>query len=337
MHLETRLLNIRVQKWIVGVAIMLFILKLVAYFLTRSVAILTDALESTVNVFASFIGLYSLHVSAKPSDDNHPYGHGKAEFISAGIEGTLIVIAGLVIIYESVYNFIYPKPLKQLDFGILLVAVSALVNFLTGHLAVRIGKKNNSLALIASGKHLKSDTYSSIGIIVGLGLIYFTGIIMLDSVIAIIFGAIIIITGYRIMRTSIAGIMDEADEQLLSKMIAMLNKHRKENWVDLHKLRVIKFGSIIHVDCHLTVPWYFNVNQAHEEVEALTALTKKEFGEAVEFFVHSDGCLYSQCALCFKHDCPVRRHEFVKRLEWRMENVLTDKKHEPEEVMSYEL
>jgi cation diffusion facilitator family transporter len=326
--LDNRLLNLRIQKWIVAVAVLLFIIKLVAYFLTSSVSILTDALESTVNVFASVIGLYSLHVSAKPRDENHPYGHGKAEFISAGIEGTLIVLAGIVIIYQSVYNYMHPKALQKLDYGILLVAFSALINFVTGHIAVRIGKKNNSLALIASGKHLKSDTYSSLGIIVGLLLIYFTEIIVLDSVIAIIFGAIIIITGYRITRTSIAGIMDEADEQLLSKMVDMLNRNRKENWVDLHKLRVIKFGSIMHVDCHLTVPWYFNVNQAHDEVEALTHLTKEEFGEAVEFFVHSDGCLYSQCPLCFKHDCPVRKHEFVKRLEWEMNNILTDKKHE---------
>jgi cation diffusion facilitator family transporter len=312
----------------VAVAILLFIIKLIAYFLTYSVSILTDALESTVNVFASVIGLYSLYLSAKPRDENHPYGHGKAEFISAGIEGTLIVFAGLVIIYQSVYNYMYPQPLKKLDYGILLVAFSALINYVTGYIAVRIGKKNNSLALIASGKHLKSDTYSSLGIIIGLILIYFTKIVELDSVIALLFGALIIITGYKITRTSIAGIMDEADEDLLSKMVDMLNRHRKENWVDLHKLRVIKFGSIMHVDCHLTVPWYFNVNQAHDEVEALTNLTKKEFGEAVEFFVHSDGCLYSQCPLCYKHDCPVRKHEFVKRLEWQMDNILTDKKHE---------
>ena len=326
--MDTRQLNLRIQKWIVAVALLLFILKLVAWFLTHSVSILTDALESTVNVFASVIGWYSLHISAKPSDENHPYGHGKAEFISAAIEGTLIVVAGLVIIYQSVYHFIFPRPLGQLDYGILLIAFSAFINYLTGYIAVRIGRKNNSLALLASGKHLKSDTYSSLGIIIGLLLIYFTGMVVLDSIIAIIFGSIIIITGYRIARTSIAGIMDEADEELLSKMVDMLNKYRKENWVDLHKLRVIKFGTILHVDCHLTVPWYFNVNQAHEEVEALTELTKVEFGETVEFFVHSDGCLYSQCALCFKHDCPVRKQTFEKRLEWTLENILTDKKHQ---------
>lgn len=145
---------------------------------------------------------------------------------------------------------------------------------------------------------------------------------------AIIFGFFIIVTGYRITRRSIAGIMDEADEELLMKMIEMLNNNRRENWVDLHKLRVIKYGSIIHVDCHLTVPWYLNVNEAHNEVEALSKLIKKEFGEAMELFVHSDGCLYSQCAICSKHDCPVRRQLFENKIEWTLSNILSDKKHQ---------
>lgn len=320
-------LNLRVQKWIVFVAVFLFGIKVVAYFITHSVSILTDALESTVNVFASIIGLYSLYLSAKPRDENHPYGHGKAEFISAGIEGTLITIAGLIIIFQSVRAMIYPKPLAELDYGILLVAFSALVNFLAGHIAVRTGLKNNSLALVASGKHLKSDTYSSLGIIIGLVLIYFTDILLIDSLVAIVFGFIIIVTGYKITRTSIAGIMDEADTELLSQMVEMLNRNKKENWIDMHKLRVIKFGSILHIDCHITVPWYLNVNQAHHEVEALSALIKNNFGESIEFFVHSDGCLYSQCPLCNKADCPVRKHPFERRLEWTLGNVVLDKKH----------
>jgi len=128
-------INLQVQKWIVAVAVFLFFIKVIAYFLTDSVSILTDALESTVNVFASIIGLYSLYLSSKPRDENHPYGHGKAEFISAGIEGTLITIAGLVIIYQSAHNLVYPQPLKKLDYGIVLIAASAVINFLFGVLA----------------------------------------------------------------------------------------------------------------------------------------------------------------------------------------------------------
>ncbi len=320
--------NLRAQKLVVVVAVILFILKVIAYFLTHSVAILTDALESTVNVIAGFVGLYSLYVAAKPSDYDHPYGHGKAEFISAAVEGTLILVAGLIIIYESIDNFIHPHEIKKLDYGIILVASTAAINFLVGYITIQKGKKNNSLALIASGKHLQTDTYSTIGIIVGLALILITGYSQLDSIVAIIFSFIIIYTGYKILRSSIAGIMDEADDALLSKLVSLLNKNRKENWIDMHNLRVIKYGGQLHIDCHLTVPWYLNVHEAHEEIDALVDLIKKEFGDAIEFFVHSDGCLYFQCPLCTKKDCNVRQHPFEKKVDWTLENIISNKKHD---------
>lgn len=300
---------------------------MVAYFLTNSISILTDALESTVNVAAGFIGLYSLFIVSKPSDQNHPYGHGKAEFLSAAIEGTLIAIAGLVIIYKAVDNLIHPQLIHQLDYGILLIASTAFINFCIGLVSIRQGKKNNSLALIASGRHLQSDTLSTVGIIAGLIVIYYTNILWLDGAIAILFALIIIYTGYSILRKSVAGIMDEADITLLKKMIAVLNDNRRENWVDLHNLRVIKYGGRLHVDCHLTVPWYLNVKEAHVEIEELSKLIREQFSNSMELFVHSDGCQYFQCAICFKHDCPVRKQPFEKRIQWDVENVLTDKKH----------
>jgi cation diffusion facilitator family transporter len=326
--LNQRSKNLRIQQWILIVAVFLFILKVAAYLITRSVAVLTDALESTVNVVAGLTGWYSLYVSAKPRDKDHPYGHGKAEFISAGVEGTLIFSAGIIIIYESIRNIIHPHEIQQLDYGILLIAISAVVNFVVGHIAIQQARKTNSLALLASGKHLKTDTYSTIGIIVGLVLIYYTRLNIIDSIVAIIFALVIMFTGYSIVRSSIAGIMDEADHKLLNRMVAVLNANRRENWIDLHNLRVIKYGSVIHVDCHLTVPWYLNVNQAHEEVEELSRFIKTEFGESMELFVHSDGCLYSQCPICQKHECPVRQHAFMKRIPWSLDNIITDKKHQ---------
>jgi cation diffusion facilitator family transporter len=319
--------NLKLQKWIVGVAVILFGVKIAAYFLTHSVAILSDALESIVNVAAGFIGLYSLFIASKPSDQNHPYGHGKAEFLSAAVEGTLIAVAGFVIIYQSVNNFINFQPIQKLDYGMLLIASTAFVNFLMGVISVQQGKKNNSLALIASGRHLQSDTLTTVGIIAGLAIIYFTNIIWLDGVIAILFAFIIIYTGYRILRKSIAGIMDEADTSLLEKMVRVLNNNRRKNWIDLHKLRVIKYGGRLHVDSHLTVPWYLNVHEAHVEIEELSTLIKEQFSNSMELFVHSDGCQYYQCPICFKNDCPVRQHPFEKRIEWTVENVLADKKH----------
>jgi cation diffusion facilitator family transporter len=320
--------NLNVQKWVAAVSVVLLAVKLVAYYSTHSVAILTDALESIVNVAAGFIGLYSLYVAGKPKDDDHPYGHGKAEFLSAAVEGTLIGSAGTIILYKAIQSIIRPVELEQLDYGIWLVAATAIVNYTMGYFCLRTGKRNNSLALLASGKHLQSDTWSTAGIIVGLILLYFTGLKWIDSVVAIIFGAIIIVTGYKILRSSIAGIMDEADNELLGKLVEVINKSRRDNWIDLHNLRVIKYGSILHVDCHFTVPWYLNVHEAHAEIDALAAPVKKEFGESLELFVHSDGCLPFSCKICGKPDCPERKNKFEKRIEWTLENISRNKKHE---------
>jgi cation diffusion facilitator family transporter len=326
--LDPRKENLQLQKWVVIIALLLFGVKVTAYFLTRSVAILTDALESTVNVLAGIIGWYSLYVSSKPRDKDHPYGHGKAEFISAAVEGTLVVIAGIVILIEATDNFIHPRPLEQLNTGLILVAVTAVINFIIGYISIRKGRKNNSPALIASGKHLQSDTWSTAGIIAGLVLIVITGKAWLDSVVAIIFAGIIVFTGYRIVRSSLAGIMDEADKELLEKMVEYLNQNRRENWIDLHNLRVIKYGGLLHVDCHLTVPWYLNVLEAHVEVDALSQLIRAKYGESLELFVHTDGCLEFSCSHCTKDNCYVRRRPFEKRIPWTLENVLANKKHQ---------
>jgi cation diffusion facilitator family transporter len=319
--------NFRIQQWVVLVAVLLFALKMAAYYITHSVAILTDALESTVNVISGFIGLYSLYVAAKPRDLDHPYGHGKAEFISAAVEGTLILVAGLYIIYECILQFLQPQPLHSLDKGMILVAIAGAVNYIMGYIAIRKGTQNNSLALIASGKHLQSDTFSTIGILVGILLIRITGWQMLDTIVALLFSFFIIYTGYKILRASLAGIMDEADKALLKQMITHLNLHRQPNWIDLHNLRVIKYGSILHVDCHLTVPWYLNVHEAHQEVDALSEKIRMELGESIELFVHSDGCLDFSCPICTKTDCPVRKHAFERKVEWTLDNILSNQKH----------
>ena len=320
--------NLQVQKWVAAISLLLLIVKFAAWYLTNSVSILTDAMESIVNVAAGFIGLYSLYVAAKPRDRDHPYGHGKAEFLSAAIEGTMILIAGVVIIYNAVVQLIYPVPLHKIDIGILLVAATAVANFVMGTICLRIGKKNNSLALTASGKHLQTDTWSTLGIISGLIILYFTGYEWIDSVLAIGVSLFVIYIAYTILRKSIAGIMDEADEKLLTEMVEMLNNNRQENWVDIHNLRVIKYGSILHMDCHLTVPWYLNVHEAHVEIDKLAELIRKNFNESVELFVHSDGCLPFQCHICSKQGCKVRQHTFEKRITWTLENISKDKKHQ---------
>jgi cation diffusion facilitator family transporter len=319
--------NFRIQRWVTAVAVVLFAAKLLAWRMTGSVAILTDALESTVNVVAGFISLYSLYVAAKPRDADHPYGHGKAEFVSAAVEGSLISVAGMFIVFEAVDNLIHPHGLRRLDAGMLIVAGTALVNFLTGRLCIRMGERNNSLALVASGRHLLSDTVSTVGIVVGLLLIRFLEWPWLDSAVAILFALYIVFTGYSIIRKSLAGIMDEADHELLGRLVAHLQEKRRENWVDLHNVRIIKYGSILHMDCHLTVPWYLNVHQAHDEVETLRNEVRSGFGESVELFVHSDGCLPFSCGICGKDACSERKAPFVRQVRWTVENISGNEKH----------
>ncbi|MBY0482157.1 MAG: cation diffusion facilitator family transporter [Chitinophagaceae bacterium] len=320
--------NFRLQKWISLLSVVLFVAKIIAYYSTHSLSILTDALESIVNVIAGFIGLYSLYIAAKPRDIEHPYGHGKAEFVSAAVEGGLIVAAGIMVLYETVLNLIEQNSLHSLDTGLILIAATGLVNFVAGSICIKIGRKNNSLALIASGKHLHIDTYSTLAIIVGLVLILITKLFWLDKAIALIMGIVIIYNGYKIIRSSLAGIMDEADMELLNKFISILNEKRQENWIDLHNLRVIKYGSLLHFDCHFTVPWYFNVHQAHNEIDELATLIKNEFGDAIELFVHTDGCMPFSCSICNKQNCVERKADFEKRIEWSLRNIISNKKHQ---------
>lgn len=320
--------NIQVQRVVVILAFVLLAVKMFAYFLTHSVAILTDALESIVNAVAGLLGLYSLIVSARPRDADHPYGHGKVEFISSAVEGTMISIAGLMILYESALALINPPELKQIDYGLVLVLSTAIVNYILGYWCIKVGESHQSIALVSSGKHLQTDTYSTLGIAVGLTAIYLFDLPWLDSAVAILFGMLILFTGYKIIREAIAGIMDETDKELLEKMVVILGKNRNENWIDLHNLRIIKYGPVLHLDAHLTVPWYLNVHEAHREIDTLASLVRKEFGESLELYVHSDGCLDFSCAICTKQNCSVRKHPFERRVEWSVKNISTNQKHD---------
>ncbi|WP_299821966.1 cation diffusion facilitator family transporter [uncultured Pontibacter sp.] len=319
--------NIRLQIFVVLVGVLLLVAKFVAFFLTNSNAILTDALESIINVVAGAFSLYSLVLSSRPKDLNHPYGHGKIEFVAATLEGSLIVIAGGAIIVKSIYNIFHPQVLYQLDIGIVLVAIAGIINYGVGVLTERHGEKSNSLVLLAGGKHLKTDAYSTAGILIGLLLIYLTGLIWLDSIVAIVFGIMIGFTGYKILRSAIAGIMDEADYELLKRIVQVLNENRRENWIDIHNLRVIKYGSTLHIDCHLTVPWYLNVQEAHEEVEEVGKLIRNKIDPSIEMFIHTDPCREASCHICSKQDCQVRRHDFKERIEWDFDKVIADRMH----------
>lgn len=303
------------------------LIKTAAYFITYSNAILTDALESVINILAGAFALYSLIVASKPRDLNHPYGHGKIEFISAGIEGAFIVGAGIIMIVKAVYNLIFPQEISDIDIGIYLTGGAGLINFLLGGILIFYGNKNNSIIMQADGKHLISDGVSTVGMIIGLSIIYFTNYFWLDNVVAIAFGIILFVTGWGILKKSVPGIMDEADMKVLEEIINVIQNNRQDNWIDLHNLRLIKYGSVYHVDCHMTMPWYFTVKEAHAENLKVEQLIQKYFGEKAEMFIHFDPCKTTSCKICKKSDCKVRENAFEKQLTWGLDNSLNQSQH----------
>ena len=313
--MKVNTLKIKVQKQILTISILLLGGKFIAFYLTNSVGILTDALESIVNVIAGAISLVSLYISSKPRDEDHPFGHGKVEQITASIEGILIMLAGGIIIVEGIKRIFDPIVIQKLDIGILIVAGAGLINYLVGWYSIRIGKKHDSMALIAGGKHLQSDTYSSIGLVLGLCLLYFTHIGWIDSALAIIFGGIILITGIRILFKTSENLMDKADNKLLVLLHKTIIKNRKDDWMDIHNLKIIKNGNIHYIDCDLTLPWYYNIRQSHEACDELERLIEIELPDRVQLSVHSDPCNEHQCKNCLLIDCIHRTQIFESPLE----------------------
>ena len=320
---------VTIQRNIAILSVVLFLAKMLAWYLTGSVTVLTDALEGIVNMVAGFLGLFSISLAAMPRDTNHPYGHGKVEFLSSAVEGTLIILSGFVIIYDAVHHLLAPHKLQKLDLGLLIVFMAGVLNYVAGRIAEKKGRKSNSMILLSAGKHLQTDAYSTIAIIIGLLLIILTGnrYAWLDSSVALCFSMIIMLTGYKVLRRSISGIMDEMNVDLLKEVIDLLQTTRLPQWIDLHNLRVIQYGSMMHVDAHMSMPWYYTVAQADHEIDMLEHLIKSHFGSQVELFIHIDGCKEFQCKLCAVDGCPERKHRFREQLTWNIGNVWANNEH----------
>lgn len=310
-----------------GLSITLLVLKMTAYYLTNSTAILTDALESIVNVIASGFALYSIYLSGQPRDFNHPYGHGKVEFLSSGFEGALIISAGFFTGYEAVLGFFQSYKLDNLGWGLALVILSTVANALTGWMLVRTGQRTDSMALIADGRHLITDSISSIIVVVGVALVWLTGHIWIDSVLSLGLSIIIIYNGFQLVRHATARLLDEMDTPTLDRVVTLLKKHRNLNWIDVHNLRVQKYGADLHIDCHLTLPYYWELTEAHKAVNHFENTLKSGFSSEVEIFVHADPCLKECCHYCHVATCPVRAFPFVHDVEWTAENLPLNQKH----------
>jgi len=323
--------NYSFQKVIAVLAVTLLIIKFVAWSITSSMAIFTDAMESIVNVVAAFMGLYALYLSAQPADKSHPYGHGKVELISSFVEGVMIVTAGVLIVFEAIESLINPEEIRSLDWGLLLLFLTAVANFVVGRMAIRRGKKNRSPALVASGKHLCSDTYSTVGVtaallvMIGLRNLGYN-INWIDSGVAIVLGIIIGITGIRVVRTSLDGFMDKTDDELVQEIATVINGYRHNDWVDVHDLRVIKYGPLIHIDLHVMFPREMAVSELKKEQDEIYLALRGRFGKQVEVTLMGEPCTDALCQHC-RCECGCRSAEFVGTVEWSVETMTDTNEH----------
>lgn len=306
-------MKLRVQRTILIAGILLLVGKFAAYLLTNSVGILTDALESIVNVVAGAMSLWGLWMAAKPKDSKHPFGHGKVELLTASIEAILIIGAGLLIIWEGAWRIAIPEMPQKLDIGIIIIAVAGAANWILGAWSIRVGRRHSSIALIAEGRHLQSDTYSTIGLIVGLVLLYITDIAWIDGALALVFGAIIIYTGIGILRQTFSNLLDASDDEMLSRIASHLEKVRADDWIDVHEFRVISYGELLHIDCHLTLPAAYDIARAHDRADELeTHISEAVAPRTAMISVHIEPCNNRLCST-HKIECDLRCEEFDHR------------------------
>ena len=305
----------------------LLAVKFYAYHLTRSQAVLTDALESIINVFTSGFAFYSLYLAELPKDENHPYGHGKVEYLSVGFEGALIVMAGAYILYSATLSLIHPQPVGRADWGVVLMAGTAAVNLGVGLLLVRNGKQLKSVALVGDGQHLYIDALTSIVSAAALVLVAVTGQVRFDAGAALLLGGFILVNGARMLRRSVSGLMDETDTAIVTEVIEELQAHRRAPWIDVHNLRVQRYGANLHIDCHMQMPYYFTLEEVHSQLFDIEELIKERFAVEVEMFVHADPCTFAACSLCLMADCPVRQHPFRHEMLWTLQNAVRNERH----------
>ena len=293
-----------------------------AFLLTHSAAIFSDALESILHIAATSMAFYSVILSARPADDSHPYGHGKIEFFSAGTEGGLIVMAALGIVYEAVRGMIVGRTLTKLDLGIFLTLTASVVNLVLGWFLIRRGKATDSLTLVADGKHVLTDSYTSFGVVVGLGLVELTGFELLDPIVAMAVAANILFSGYRLVRLSVSGLMDESDIKTLKRIGEIVKNARTPEWIELHHLRVIRSGRMHNLDFHLTIPFYWSVQRAHDFQQDVTRTISTGLSDQAQVLIHLDPCNASFCRICKVHPCEERKSPQIDELEWTVSKMI---------------
>ncbi len=290
--------------------------KFAAYALTNSAAIFSDAIESINNVLAASFAAYAILQSARAPDRDHPFGRGRLEYLSAGFEGGLIVLAALAILYESVPRLWNPPELRALDLGLLLTAAASAANAGLGWHLIRTGRRHSSDALIADGKHVLADVITSVGTIVALVVVYFSGWTLLDPLLACLLAGWILLSGFRILRNSFHRLIDRVRPETFGRLAGALREIRRPEMILPHRLRVRESGPAVEVDFHLIVPRFFTVEQLHALETNLLDDLERQLGRRLDLMIHSDPCRSLHCEFCRVADCPVRSKEAAGDCLW---------------------
>ena len=301
----------------------LLLAKFGAYYLTGSKAVLSDAIESIINVVTAAFLMLSISVSSKPVDQNHPYGHGKIESFSAGLEGGLIIIAAILILVEAVPVFFVPQPPRNLGAGLYILAGAGAINLVVGAFLMRTGRRYKSEAIAADGRHLLTDFYTSAGVIIGLLLYHLTGFLWLDPLVACLVALNILIPGTKLIINSFKNLMNEADPELLERIVRALNTIKKPGWLYPHKLRALRSGRYHHVDLHISLPHYWTLTQVHEAEQEITRALLDALGEEGDIMIHVDPCEPPYCPVCEVDRCSARSASFTSAPNWSVKEVIS--------------
>ena len=255
----------------VGAAVLTIGMKTAAFAVTGSVGLLSDALESVVNLVAAIVALIALTIADRPADRSHHYGHGKAEYLSAGAEGLMILVAAGLIFYSAIERLLNPQPLEELGIGLAITVAATVVNGVVGLLLIREGRKHRSITLVADGRHLMTDVYTSVGVVIGVLLVGLTGWLPLDSLVAIGVGINILWTGAVLMRNAGRGLMDHAlpeeDQGRIVEVLGAIAREYPPGEVEFHGLQTREAGRQRFVSVHVLVPGDWTVQRGHDVVE----------------------------------------------------------------------
>ena len=258
-------------------------LKLAAYLFTGSVGLLSDAIESLVNLIGAVVAMAMLTIAAQPPDEEHAYGHSKAEYFSSGVEGTLIIIAAISIAVAAGERMITPQPIEDVGLGLTISVVASLINLVVARILLRAGRQHSSIALEADGRHLMTDVWTSVGVVFGVAAVAITGWLRLDAIIALLVAANIIREGWHLLKRTVSGLMDAAlsvDEQ--DAVRTVLAKYEQEG-IQFHAMRTRQAGARRFVSIHVLVPGNWTVQRGHQMLERLEADVRQALSNVTVF------------------------------------------------------